>query len=81
MSNYHLAQLNIAKAKDEMNSATMKGFVDRLDEINSLADRSPGFIWRLQTEEGDATSIKIFNDPYCKYERLGEHRVFKKLRL
>jgi hypothetical protein len=63
MSNYHLAQLNIAKAKDEMNSATMKGFVDRLDEINSLADRSPGFIWRLQTEEGDATSIKIFNDP------------------
>ena len=41
----------------------MKGFVARLDEINSLADKSPGFIWRLQTEEGDATSIQAFDDP------------------
>ncbi len=46
-----------------MDSETMKGFVDRLDEINNLADNSPGFIWRLQTEEGDATSIKAFDDP------------------
>lgn len=63
MSHYHLAQLNIAKAKDEINSVIMKGFVDRLDEINSLADNSPGFVWRLQTEEGDSTSIEIFEDP------------------
>ena len=41
----------------------MKGFVDRLDEINALADDSPGFVWRLQTEEGDATSIQAFDDP------------------
>lgn len=63
MANYHLAQLNIAKAKDELNTVIMKGFVDRLDEINRLADISPGFVWRLQTEEGDATSFKIFDDP------------------
>lgn len=46
-----------------MESATMAGFVTRLDEINALADKSPGFVWRLQTEEGDATSIQAFDDP------------------
>lgn len=63
LSRCHLAQINIAKALDSMESEVMKGFVDRLDEINSLADKSPGFIWRLQTEEGDATSIQAFDDP------------------
>lgn len=63
MNQYHLAQINIAKAQDSMESDIMKGFVDRLDEINNLADKSPGFIWRLQTEEGDATSIQAFDDP------------------
>lgn len=49
---YNVAQINIAHAKDSMESETMKGFVDRLDEINKLADTSPGFVWRIQTEEG-----------------------------
>ena len=63
MTDYYLAQMNIAKARDTMDSDTMKGFVDRLDEINALADNSVGFVWRLQTEEGDSTSIQAFNDP------------------
>lgn len=62
MNHYHLAQINIAKAKGSMDSKVMKGFVDRLDEINSLAEKSPGFVWRLQTEKGDATSIQAFDD-------------------
>jgi Domain of unknown function (DUF3291) len=33
-----------------------------LEPINALADASPGFVWRLQTEAGDATSIQIFDD-------------------
>ena len=40
----------------------MAGFVARLDEINALADRSPGFVWRLQTEEGNATYFRPFED-------------------
>ncbi len=60
---FHLAQINIAKAKADLTSPTMTEFVDRLDEINQLAERAPGFIWRLQTEEGDATSLNVFNDP------------------
>jgi hypothetical protein len=46
-----------------MESAVMKGFVDRLAEINALADNSPGFVWRLQTDEGDATTLQTFEDP------------------
>ena len=41
-------------------SAEMAGFVDNLETINALADGSPGFVWRLQTENGDATSIDFF---------------------
>jgi hypothetical protein len=63
MIDFHLAQINIAQARDSMESETMSGFVNRLSEINALADASPGFVWRLQTEEGDATSIQAFDDP------------------
>lgn len=63
MNIYHLAQINIARAKAPLDSPVMKGFVDRLDEINSLAESSSGFIWRLQTDEGDATAIQAFDDP------------------
>ncbi len=60
---YHLAQVNIARTKAPLDDPLMRGFVEQLDPINQLADRSPGFVWRLQTEEGDATSILLFDDP------------------
>jgi len=60
---YHLAQVNVALAKAEMESAVMQGFVSRLEEINTLADSSPGFVWRLQDESGDATYILVFDEP------------------
>jgi len=63
MDKYHLAQINIASAKNTMDTDVMKGFVDRLDEINTLADKSQGFIWRLQGEDGNATTIQAFDDP------------------
>jgi hypothetical protein len=40
----------------------MEGFRSQLDPINALADRSPGFIWRLQTEDGNATAIRPYDD-------------------
>jgi enoyl-CoA hydratase/carnithine racemase len=52
VSAFHLAQVNIA-AGDE---------VGGLEPINALADGSPGFVWRLQDESGDATSIRPFGD-------------------
>jgi len=58
----HLAQVNIARMKAPLDSPTMAGFVARLDEINALADRSPGFVWRLQDDAGNATAIRAYED-------------------
>lgn len=63
MTFYHLAQLNIAHAVDDMESETMAPFVALLDQINSLAESSPGFVWRLKDETGNATSLGVFDDP------------------
>lgn len=60
---WHLAQLNIASMKAPLEDPLMSGFVEQLDKINALADDSPGFVWRLQTEEGDATSLRAFDNP------------------
>jgi hypothetical protein len=62
MEKYQLAQVNVAKGIADTDSEIMIGFVTRLDEINALADHSAGFIWRLQSEDGDATSIDVFDD-------------------
>ena len=64
MSAYHLAQLNIAKMKFAMDAPELADFVARLEDINALADESPGFVWRLQTDEGDATAIDYFGPDY-----------------
>lgn len=64
MSDYHLAQLNIARMKTHLEHPSMEGFVSRLDEINSLAEKSTGFVWRLKDEEtGNAMEIQAFDDP------------------
>jgi hypothetical protein len=60
---YQLAQVNVGKARGEMTDPVMAEFVARLAEINALADQSPGFVWRLQTEQGDATALRPFEDP------------------
>jgi hypothetical protein len=41
----------------------MAGFTNALAEINALAEATPGFVWRLQTAEGDATAIHVYDDP------------------
>lgn len=46
-----LAQLNIAEAKYGTEDARMGGFTGRVDIINAMADRSPGFIWRLTDDD------------------------------
>lgn|SRR5574341_945367 len=59
---YHIAQLNIGRAVAPIDSPVMAGFVALLDEINALAERSPGFVWRLQDDSGNATHIRPFAD-------------------
>jgi hypothetical protein len=62
MQTIHLAQVNIARMKAPFESAEMAGFVARLAEINALADRSPGFVWRLQGADGDNTYLRPYED-------------------
>ena len=60
MAEYHIAQINIGRVKAPLEDPVMAGFLSRLDEINALADRSPGFVWRLQTSEGNATYFRPY---------------------
>jgi hypothetical protein len=58
MSNYQLAQLNVAALKAPLDSPELKDFVDNLDRINALAEAAPGFAWRLVGEGNDATALR-----------------------
>jgi uncharacterized protein DUF3291 len=59
---FHLAQCNIVKLKAPLDSPVVADFVAALDPINALADAAPGFVWRLQSEDGDATIFRVFDD-------------------
>jgi hypothetical protein len=64
VSRYHLAQVNIGKFVAPIDDPIMAGFKSQLDPINALADATPGFVWRLQTEDGNATAVRPNdNDP------------------
>jgi hypothetical protein len=63
-ANTFLAQLNVATALDDMDSERLSGFVNALDAVNEVAERSPGFVWRLKDDDGnDATSIQMSDNP------------------
>jgi hypothetical protein len=57
-----LAQVNIARMRAPLDDPLLAGFVARLEEINALADSMPGFVWRLQTDGGDATALRPYAD-------------------
>jgi hypothetical protein len=62
VTRFHLAQVNIGRLRAPIEDPIMNGFRSQLDPINALADRSPGFVWRLQTEDGNAIAIRPFAD-------------------
>jgi hypothetical protein len=57
-----IAQLNIGRLRAPLDHPSIDGFRSNLDRINALAESSPGFVWRLQDDSGNATSIKLFDD-------------------
>lgn len=57
---YVLAQVNIGRLTAPLDSRRLAGFVAALDSVNAVADAAPGFVWRLQTEDGNATAIRAF---------------------
>jgi hypothetical protein len=62
MSSFQLAQLNIAALREPLESPSMADFVANLERINALAEQSAGFVWRLEDDAGDATSLRPFGE-------------------
>ncbi len=67
MTLYHLAQVNIATAKYDLSDARMADFMDALDHINALAESAPGFVWRFIAGNGNATSLRAFENDRTIY--------------
>ena len=63
MSDWHLAQINVGRLVAPQGDPAVQPFFDALDRINALADASPGFVWRMQDEGGNATGIQPTSDP------------------
>jgi hypothetical protein len=59
---WELAQLNIGRMKAPPEDPLIADFMAALEPINALADAAPGFVWRLQTEDGNATAIRPYDD-------------------
>ena len=60
---HHIAQVNVARLLAPLDSEQLSGFVAALDPVNARADGAPGFVWRLQTEAGNATAVQAYDDP------------------
>jgi heme-degrading monooxygenase HmoA len=60
LMDYVLAQINFGRLLAPIDSPMIADFAAALDPVNALADAAPGFVWRLQTEDGDATAVRGF---------------------
>jgi hypothetical protein len=63
VTGWHLAQLNVARALAPLEDPLLADFMAALDGVNALAESSPGFVWRLEAGDGNATSIRVNDDP------------------
>lgn len=63
MPGTHIAQLNIGRFRYPTDDPRMRGFMDNLDRVNAIADRSEGFVWRLKDDSNNATAIRPASDP------------------
>lgn len=59
---HDLAQLNVARLRAPLDTPMIADFVANLAPVNALANAAPGFVWRLQTEDGDATAVRMLDD-------------------
>ncbi len=62
MREHDLAQLNVGRLVAPTDSPIVAEFMAALDAINAVADASPGFEWRFQTDDGNATAERPFDD-------------------
>jgi hypothetical protein len=63
-ASYELAQVNIGRLRAPLDSVQLKDFVEGLDPVNAVADAADGFVWRLQSESGNATDVPVLGDAW-----------------
>jgi hypothetical protein len=63
MSLWHVAQMNVGTLLYPTDDSRVAEFMNALDRVNRMADAAPGFVWRLQSQQGNATDIKVSDDP------------------
>ncbi|SHN08748.1 DUF3291 domain-containing protein [Actinacidiphila paucisporea] len=63
MTGFHLAQVNVGRSVAPLGGPELADFVAQLPEINALADRAPGFVWRMVDDGGeDSTALRPDGD-------------------
>ena len=60
---HYLAQFNIARIRYSLDDPRMREFVENVERVNGLADKIPGFVWRLQDDSGHAMNMRVYDDP------------------
>jgi hypothetical protein len=65
---YQLVHVNIAQMRAAPGDARVAGLVARIEEMNFLAESSPGFVWRLPASEGTPEALRIFAGYFTPFE-------------
>ncbi len=71
---FELAQVNVSRLLAPLQSPQLAPFMAALNEVNAEGDAASGFLWRLQTEDGNATAVKAFG-----WDVAGSHGVIVNL--
>ncbi|MGQ4478279.1 DUF3291 domain-containing protein [Streptomyces sp. SAS_276] len=61
---YQLAQANLGRLRFPLDSPELADFVAALDPVNAAADTAAGFVWRLQSDSGNATDVPVLGDDW-----------------
>ena len=60
---FHIAEVNVARLLAPLDDPLIAGFVEKLDAVNAEAEASDGFVWRLTSDGGGASSyLRPFDD-------------------
>ena len=65
---FHLAQVNIARMRGSPADPVMNGLVSRIEEMNRLAEQTPGFIWRMKAAEATAEALRVFDGWFLPFD-------------
>ncbi|EEF58548.1 DUF3291 domain-containing protein [Pedosphaera parvula] len=65
---YHLAQVNIARMRTAPSDPVMSKLVDRIDEMNQLAENSSGFVWRLPGAQATPEALRVLKTYFTPFE-------------